>query len=207
MVVLPLLRALEDDVAHPRRGRREPLDAAAGGEGGLDAVPVLLAGEVDGDGLGSVGGLAVAEAAPRPALGCRSLAKGGRGIGLSVVTVFHHITDVAPTSDVMSLIRESGIVHVFRQDKSDDAAAAVKLFGLPGGVAEELAMLDQGVHVLKVGKEPPALISHVRTPLEEWLTDTDAAMLGHGPGEAAPFTDLPAATDATDADVEETRRR
>ncbi len=61
-------------------------------------------------------------------------------------------------------------------------------------------MLDQGVHVLKVDKEPPALISHVRTPLEEWLTDTDAAMLGHGPGEAAPFTDLPA---ASAADVEE----
>jgi len=42
------------------RRRREPLDAAAGGEGGLDAVPVLLAGEVDGDGLAGVGGLAVA---------------------------------------------------------------------------------------------------------------------------------------------------
>ena len=120
------------------RRRREPLDAAAGGEGGLDAVPVLLAGEVDGDGLAGVGGLAVAEAAPRPALGCRSLAKGGRGIGLSVMTVFHHISDVPPTSDVMSLIRESGIVHAAGRPRPARRGRAVRVAccssGLVGAV-------------------------------------------------------------------------
>ncbi|MBA3488942.1 MAG: hypothetical protein H0T78_05245 [Longispora sp.] len=122
----------------------------------------------------------------------RSLAKRGRGIGLSVVTVFHHISDVPADSDIMSLIREAGIVHVFRQDKSDDAAAAVDLFNLPRWVADELDLLDKGVHVLKIGKEPAMVVSHVRTPLEEWITDTDAAMLGVDAEEPAPFADLAA---------------
>lgn len=40
------------------------------------------------------------------------------------------------------------------------AAAAVELFGLPGWVAAELAMLDR-VHVLKAGKEPPAVVAEL----------------------------------------------
>lgn len=108
----------------------------------------------------------------------RSLAKRGRGVGLAMVTVFHHISDVPPDSDMMSMIREAGIVHVFRQDKSTDADAVIELFTLPTWVREDLSLLDRGTHVTKIGTEPPRLIATVRTPLEEWVTDTDAAMFG-----------------------------
>jgi hypothetical protein len=134
----------------------------------------------------------------------RSLAKRGRGIGLSVVTVFHHISDVPDTSDIMSLIREAGVVHVFRQGKTDDAAAAVNLFGLPTWVGPELALLERGVHVCKIGKEAPTLVVHVRTPLEEWVTDTDAAMLGQDVVEASPFSDLTSDTDLTAVELDDT---
>jgi DNA-directed RNA polymerase specialized sigma24 family protein len=112
----------------------------------------------------------------------RSLAKRGRGIGLSFVTVLHHISDIPPDSDAMSLIREAGIVHVYAQSKEPDADAAVRLFRLPAWVTEELATLPPGVHVLKVGSEPARLVRHLRTGWEQWVTDTDAAMLGE-PGD------------------------
>ncbi len=108
----------------------------------------------------------------------RALAKRGRGIGLAIVTLFHHISDVPPDSDMMSMIREAEIIHIFRQDKSDDIAMAIKLFNLPEWIAESLALLDVGVHIVKIGTEAPRIISAVRTPLEEWITDTDEAMLG-----------------------------
>ncbi|MGN7704967.1 hypothetical protein [Cellulosimicrobium sp. 22601] len=112
----------------------------------------------------------------------RALAKRGRGIGLSVVTVFHHISDVPVDSDMMSMIREAEIIHVFRQDKSTDAEAVINLFNFPAWVRPHLALLDQGVHIAKIGTEPPKLVNGVRTPLEEWITDTDAAMLGQEQG-------------------------
>jgi len=45
------------------------VNPSAGGEGGLDPIAVLLAGEVDGDGLAGVGGLAVARC-PLPVARC-----------------------------------------------------------------------------------------------------------------------------------------
>jgi len=131
-------------------------------------------------------------AADLPTVGTifRDLAKRGRGIGLSVVTAVHHISDIDPTSPAISLIREAGIVHIFGQDKADDAAAAIELFGLPTWLHEEITGLPQGTHILKVGtRQPPRMISHVRTALEAWANDTDAAMLDRD-DEPAPFAEL-----------------
>lgn len=108
----------------------------------------------------------------------RALAKRGRGIGLSMVSVFHHISDVPPDSDMMSMIREAGIVHVFRQDKSDDADAVVQLFSFPAWTRPLVIELEQGEHIMKIGKEPPKPIIGVCTSLEEWITDTRGAMAG-----------------------------
>jgi hypothetical protein len=126
----------------------------------------------------------------------RSLAKRGRGIGLSMVTVFHHISDVPDGSDAMALIREAGIMHVYQQDKTDDAQMCVDLFNFPAWVGDELGMLDVGRHVLKVGTEAPQLVAHVRTELETWITDTDSGMQGR-PVDTAPFSRV-----ASDSDKE-----
>ncbi|GAA3862174.1 hypothetical protein [Streptomyces sedi] len=108
----------------------------------------------------------------------RSLAKRGRGIGLSFVTVVHHLSDIPPDSDAMSLVREAGIVHVYRQSREDDAEEVVRQFRLPHTLNGQLAALARGVHVLRIGHEPARMVQHLRTPLEIEITDTDEAMNG-----------------------------
>lgn len=117
----------------------------------------------------------------------RSIAKRSRGTGIALVTMFHHLSDVEEGSDAMSLIREAGVVHIYNQDKADDAEACVKLFQLPDWVGEELMLLDPGEHFLRIGaKEPVRRVKHIRTEAEEWITDTDEAMAGLE-ATAAPF--------------------
>ncbi|TDC25430.1 hypothetical protein E1265_07185 [Streptomyces sp. 8K308] len=108
----------------------------------------------------------------------RSLAKRGRGIGLSFVTVIHHLSDIREDSDAMSLVREAGLVHVYRQSREDDAAQALRQFRLPSSLSTQLGALAQGVHVLRIGHEPARMVQHFRTPLEIEITDTDQAMTG-----------------------------
>lgn len=119
----------------------------------------------------------------------RALAKRGRGIGLSMTIAMHHVSDVPDDSDANALIREAGIVHVYKQDKSDDAEMCVKLFNLPADILEELMTLDEGQHVLKVGSEPPRFVAHVRTAREEVMTDTTAGMAGMSSIIDSPFDD------------------
>ncbi|MFD8146142.1 hypothetical protein [Streptomyces sp. NPDC059708] len=108
----------------------------------------------------------------------RSLAKRGRGIGLSFVTVIHHVSDVPADSDAMSLIREADVIHIYRQSRADDARAVTDLFRLPPRVFDMLGTLERGVHILRIGTEPARKVRHIRTRLERWLTDTDEAMTG-----------------------------
>lgn len=106
----------------------------------------------------------------------RSLAKRGRGIGLSFVTVIHHVSDVPADSDAMSLVREADIIHIYRQSRADDAQQVIDLFRLPPTLFGPLGNLDKGVQILRIGTEAPRRVRHIRTRLEEWLTDTDEAM-------------------------------
>lgn len=119
----------------------------------------------------------------------RSLAKRGRGIGLAVVFVIHHLSDIPKTSPVRALIRESGIWHIFRQDRADDAEDVLELLNWPSHIKDELMSLEQGVHIQQIGTEPPVEVVGYRSALEEWMTNTDEAMEGRDVEEAAPFTD------------------
>lgn len=108
----------------------------------------------------------------------RSLAKRGRGIGLSFVTVIHHISDVPPNSDAMSLIREADVIHIYQQSRADDAREAIEQFRLPSRLYDTLGSLSRGCHILRIGTEAPRRVRHIRTALEVWMTDTDEAMTG-----------------------------
>lgn len=108
----------------------------------------------------------------------RSLAKRGRGIGLSFVTVIHHISDVPPNSDAMSLVREADVIHIYQQSRADDAREAVEQFRLPSRLYDTLGSLAKGCHILRIGTEAPRRVRHIRTGLEVWMTDTDEAMTG-----------------------------
>jgi len=109
----------------------------------------------------------------------RTLAKRSRGVGASMWSVFHHVSDVAETSPLTALMRETELAFLFRQGKADDAARLVELFNLPAGTEDILMRLPQGHYLLVRGKKlPPTTVAQFRTPLEVWITDTDVAMRG-----------------------------
>lgn len=118
----------------------------------------------------------------------RAIAKRGRGIGASVVTVLHHLSDIDPESDLWALVRECELVHIFRQDKADDASQVIALYDLPAWVRETLMTLDRGVSILLRGKSlPPVLLRHQRTAFEESLNNTEAGMAGGEAPEPSPL--------------------
>lgn len=121
----------------------------------------------------------------------RSLAKRHRGLALLMVFVMHHLSDVPPTSPLAALFREAGVVHLFRQDKREEAEASVSMFGFVEELVAKVMTLPKGSHFLKEGAQParpPREISHVQTALESWLTYTDDAITGSVNEPANPFT-------------------
>lgn len=108
----------------------------------------------------------------------RSLAKRGRGSGLAVVTVLHHLSDVPVDSPVWSLIRECEIVHLMRQDKADDAAQAVELWQLEPHVATQLMELDKGRCLTRLGRQGWTWMRVLSTPFTDMIGDSDQAIRG-----------------------------
>jgi len=101
-----------------------------------------------------------------------------RGLGLSTVSAFHHISDFAADSPARALMQESAIAYIFGQERYDDAAACAGIYQLPAGTAETIMQLGQGQCLVKIGSRDPILLRHIRSPLERVLTNTDAAITG-----------------------------
>lgn len=108
----------------------------------------------------------------------RELVKRARGVGASVVSVFHHISDIPADSPLRSIIQEAQVAHIFAQDQPNDARDVVEIFRLPGSLVETVQSLPKGVHIYVRGKLPTTIVQGFRTPLEEWFTDTDEQMRG-----------------------------
>ncbi|OYN89546.1 ATP-binding protein [Parenemella sanctibonifatiensis] len=105
----------------------------------------------------------------------RSLSKRGRGLGLGLVFVVHHLSDIPPDSPLRALIKEIGVIHIFRQQTEEDATDVLRTFGLPVS-AEELMRLQKGTHLLREGsdgKHPVRHVAHLQTALDRWVTYTD----------------------------------
>lgn len=108
----------------------------------------------------------------------RDLAKRTRGVGATLVSVFHHLSDIAPGSPLQSLITESEVVCVFRQDKPADAEAVLQLLDLDSSVQEIITTLPRGVHLRKRGSRlPVTIVELIRTDLEREICFTDHALL------------------------------
>lgn len=132
----------------------------------------------------------------------RSIVKRGRGTGTSVISVFHHLSDVPPHSDASSLIRESGIVHIYRQDKYEEARQAVEMFNLPRHIMGDLLGLGVGRCILKIGSEPARMVQHLRSETERRVTDNDAAMQGETIDTSWMEDHLPGSVDIVDPHAE-----
>jgi hypothetical protein len=115
----------------------------------------------------------------------RQVAKRGRGSGTAVLTLVHHLSDIPAGSPMMALIREADVVHVFRQDKADDADQVIGLLDLPAGLRPIIMDLPEGCHVLRVTGRPPVVVQHLRSPQAQQLTFTDEAVMLTGLAPAA----------------------
>jgi len=114
----------------------------------------------------------------------RSKSKLARGYGLSVVSAFHHISDIPADSDAAAMIKEAQTVHLFRQEHDDDIVDCVRYFNLEPSNAATLAVLPQGEHLLKIGANKEIPVRLDRTPREIRFTETDSAMVSRLPVEA-----------------------
>jgi hypothetical protein len=108
-----------------------------------------------------------------------------RGLGLSNIAAIHHIADIPEGDPAVAVLKEAATVHLFRQSRTDDAAAAAALFGLTPAAAAALPHLPDGQHLLKIADRPEIHVAHLRAAVEVGFTDTDTAMLTGGPGTRA----------------------
>ncbi|MDF9716467.1 hypothetical protein [Nocardioides sp. ChNu-99] len=120
-----------------------------------------------------------------------------RGLGLCNVAALHHLSQIPEGSKALSLVKEPETVHIYRQDRADDIAACARVFDLDESARQMLPQLEQGTHLLKIGNRQPVHVDHVRSTLEERLTDTDGAMLMTS--RQAGLPDADAGSDAGDA--------
>ncbi|PFG45043.1 hypothetical protein ATJ97_0096 [Georgenia soli] len=108
----------------------------------------------------------------------RSNTKLARALGLALVVAIHKLADIPVTSPAMAVLQEAQTVHVYRQSRAADVERCVRDFNLTADAAEVIPSLQTGFHLFKRGTAPEVMVRHVRSELEERLTETDAAMGG-----------------------------
>jgi hypothetical protein len=110
----------------------------------------------------------------------RDNVKLSRGLGLASVFAFHHLTDIPDDSPAIAMIKDSDTVFCYRQSRRDDAEAVERLFDFPAGSAHALTRLSEGVSFCKIGSRRPFVHRHIRSEIEESVSNTDEAMLASG---------------------------
>lgn len=106
--------------------------------------------------------------------------KKSRGLALSTVTNYQHLSDVPADSPAIATIKEAGIAAIFAQAKDDDARECQQLFGLPSSSVDLIKNLERGVCLFKVGTNPAILMRASRSRIEAQFADTDGALLSRG---------------------------
>lgn len=103
----------------------------------------------------------------------KSLVKRGRGIGLSVITIIHHISDIYENSALYSLVKEVDIMHIFRQSKTEDIERIVETYQIPDISRDIMYTLNRGEHILNIHGYTTRVVQHIRSDIEIKATDTD----------------------------------
>jgi len=101
-----------------------------------------------------------------------------RGLGLCTVSAFHHISDHSKDSPSRALMQESGIVHLYGQDRYVDAKETAEMYHLPPGAIDVILRLARGRCLVKIGTRDPVFVRHLRSGREVVLTDTDSQIRG-----------------------------
>lgn len=103
--------------------------------------------------------------------------KKSRGLALSTVTNYQHLSDVPADSPAIATIKEAGTIALFRQARREDAEACQRLFGLPPSSIDLMMNLEQGCCLMKIGNKPAVLMRASRSSIEARLADTDGSLL------------------------------
>lgn len=99
-----------------------------------------------------------------------------RGLGLVIVFALHKPADIELNPAAAPVFAEAQTVHIFANARRADARRCIELFDLSPSSEELITRLRPGQHLLKIGARPEIHVAHVRSELEEGLTNTDAAM-------------------------------
>lgn len=103
----------------------------------------------------------------------RSSTKLSRSLGLSNVMNIHKGTDIPKDSPGYALVQEAQTVYIYGLQESGAAEWCVDTFGLRPSSAETIRELPEGQFLLKIANRPEVHVHHVRSQLEEYLTNTD----------------------------------
>lgn len=116
----------------------------------------------------------------------KSNTKLARGLGLSNVYVMHKGSDVPLGSPGMSVIQEAHTIHVYRQNRPEEATWCANAFGFEQETAPIIETLDNGHYIFKVGAgNPETEVEHIRSDWEKQMTNTDSALSTAGAGPSA----------------------
>lgn len=99
-----------------------------------------------------------------------------RSFGLAMITAIHKPSDIPAGSPGRAMFDEAQTVHLFSQARKEDIEVTARQFELGPNQLELLSTLPPGQHLLKIGKRPEIRVEHIRSALEEQLTNTDEAM-------------------------------
>jgi hypothetical protein len=89
---------------------------------------------------------------------------------------FHHASDIPKDSTARTVIKEAQTPHLPPRP-GEDVADCMTLFNLQEGSRPLLTDLHQGHHLLKISNRREIHVQHVRSAIEERLTNTDNAMM------------------------------
>jgi len=102
------------------------------------------------------------------------LLKFARGLGLSMVAVIHHLSDLSASVESEALLKMAS-TRVIYQQKAGEAQETGRRLGLPAWAVETIPLLQRGCAVWDVAGAV-SVVQHVTTAAERPVVFTDSAM-------------------------------
>ena len=111
---------------------------------------------------------------PKMAVLFEELGKFARGLGLSMVAVIHHMSDIDDTPEAAALLKMASTRVVYQQKAGEAEITAARL-GLPEWATDAIPRLQRGVAVWDVAGNCQ-VVQHVTTAAERQVCFSDSAM-------------------------------
>jgi hypothetical protein len=104
------------------------------------------------------------------------LLKFARGLGLSMVAIVHHLSDIDDTPETAALLKMASTRVIYAQ-KHSEAQETGRRLGLPEWAVETIPLLQRGCAIFDVNGAVQ-IVQHVTTAAERAVCFSDSAMTG-----------------------------